>query len=410
MNGYLRRSGSQELDESRPVGGGIRESGSEFLSRGFPTETGAGLEEIVIHDLRFDEGGQADIALESSKGTGATLEVGPLSFQTIVVRLLEEGAVHEVTIGINPEVIEGTDVAPEAVGENLGLLHVGRMMIGHGESVAGGLGVTSGGEIMSEVSVIARDVREPEPPLLAVGLELGFIGQDAGFSPAFLGNNGKLAAFFREEEGGFVTPPGDGVVGDLDLEEIAEGVNDAGCGHGADKGEIEGDGDGGRREFHSVPVEGRLDPALNEADLTGIEDRVEGVFAGEGDVDFVSAAEIPFGSVAIAAKTESITQMFKDAHIGAALGADHLGVFPGFGRTLGDKLASADGILAPVALEAGIGIPAKAMDLSTATGTTDIGRRTRHNMLLSGFWGVNVEKPYDYHNPLTRKELRTQQP
>jgi hypothetical protein len=398
------------MEEPCPVGGGIGESDSKLLSGCFPTEAGAGLEEIVIHDLRFDEGGQADVALESSKGTGSALEVGPLSFEAVVVGFFKEGAVDEVAIGVDAEVVEGADVAPEAVGENFGLLHVGRMMVSHGEGVAGGLGIASGGEVMSEVSVIARDVGEPEPALVAVGLELGFVSENPGFTPGFLGDNGEFGAFFREEECGFVSPPGDGVVGDFDLVEIAKSLNDAGCWHGAEKGEVEGNGDSGRREFHSIPVENRLDFSLDQADLAGLEHRIEGLFTGERDIDFVGTPAIALGSVAITSKTQSIAQMLEDAHIGTTLGADDFGVFPRPRRALGDKLAPAGGVLAPVALEAGVGVPAESKDLSTATGTTDIGRRTRHNMLLSGFWGVKAEKPYDYHNPLTRKELSDQQP
>jgi len=367
----------------------------------------------MIKDLTFGEGGQAEIAFESSEGPGAGLEIGPLSFQAVVVGLLEERLDDAMTVFGDTDILQGTDVAPQAIGENLGLFHLWGMVQSHEEGIARGLRVAPRGEVMSEVDIVSGDIGQPEPSFVSPTLELSFIGEDAGFSAPFFGDDGEGSAFFSKEEGGLVTPSGDGVVGDVDAEDIVKSGDDSGSGHGTEEGEIESECDRGGREFHFAPVEHGVDFPSDESDLLGFEDGVEGVPSGEGDVDFVSTFPFPFGVVAIASETESVTQVFEDGHVGAAFGTDDFGIFADAWGSSRDELMAAGGVFATVSLGLGLRIATIAVDVSAAAGTTDIGRRVgsgRHDDLLSckGVKGVRYrmilatschERSYEFNNP-----------
>ena len=103
-------------------------------------------------------------------------------------------------------------------------------MVGHGEGVAGGAGVASGGEVVGEVGVVTGEAGKSEPAFVAAHFELGFVGEDSRLSAPFPGGDGELSTGVGQEEGGLVASSGDGVVGDGDAVEVAEGGHDGGGG------------------------------------------------------------------------------------------------------------------------------------------------------------------------------------
>jgi len=405
MNGYLSCSGSQESREPHPVGRCVGQWDAEFLSGSLAFEAGAGVEEVVVDDLGLNEGDETQVAFESTEGPGATLEVGPFTFKGVVVDVFEEGLIDEVAMFLDAEVAESANIAPEPVCEHIGLLHVGRMMVSHGEGVTRRLGIAPRGDVVSEVGIIARDVGEPEPAFLAVAFELGLVGEDSGFSPGFLGNHSELSALLSEKKGRLMTPSGDGVMGDLDPIEFEERLHDPGSRHGLEEREVKGNRDGGGGEFHLVPMEDGLNDPLDDPDILGFEDQVKGLLAGQGDVDFVSASAVSLGAITVAPEAKGVTENLEDSHVGTALGTDHFGILPRPLGPSGNELAPTVRILASIALQVRNGIAPEAMNWTTTAGTLDLVGNRNHDVLLSGFGGVKVEEPYVYHNPLTRKEL-----
>ena len=355
-----------------------------MLVRRQAAEMRAGLEGVVIDDLSFDESHLAEIGLEASERSGADVEVGPFALEGVVVGLLEEGLVDEMFVGRDIKIAQSADVAPEAVGEEVGLLPLGREAIGHGQGVAGSLGIAARGEVSSEDQVVVTAVGHPEPAFVASNLALGLIEEEARLSPVFLGDLEELGAFLREEEGGLVAPAGDGVVGDRELIDIAQRGDDRRRGLSAEEGEVERQGGGGGRELHAVPVEGGEDLALDEADLPGIGHRVERLLPGQGDVDLVGASFVAARLIAVAAKAQGVGEDLEDAHARAALRAHHLRVLARPGRFLGDELSAARRIPAPVALKARGRVFAEPIQIAAATSrTTHVTCRCNHNLLLS---------------------------
>ena len=387
VHGFLVCLRSQESREPHPVVGGIGELDSQGLGRSEASEAGAGFKEIMIDNLGFGEGGQTEVAFETSEGSGSGFEKGPFAFELVVVGVFEEGSVDQMAFWLDAEILECADIAPQSVGKDLGLLHLWRGMIGHGEGVAGGLSVASGGEIVAEVRIVSGDISEPKPSFFSSAFEAGLVSEDTWFSPAFLGHDGEWCAFVGEEKSGFMTPSGDGVVGDLDLEEVSKCFDNARSGHGLEEGEIEGESDGGGGEFHFVPVKERLDFALDETDLFGFKNKIESFLSGQGDVDFMGAFAIALGIVPVTPESQGVAEMFENAHVRATFGAKDFGVFSLAGGAAWDKLAVAARVFAPIALHLPTRIETESMDVSATAGTADIKRRfacTGHDKLLSG--------------------------
>ena len=375
---------SQETTEEHPVRWGFGQLDSQRFGGGDAFEFGTGLKEVVVDDLAFHEGRQSQVTLEAAEGSGSGFEVGPFSFQGVVVGILKERFVDQVLFGVEAEVLEGADVAPESVGEDFGFSHVWGGVIGHGEGVARGLGVASGGEVVTEVGVVARDVDEPEPSFSPHALELGFVGEESGFSATFFGDDGELAAFVSQQESGLVTPARDGVMGYLDAIEVAEGVGHGGGGHGAEEGEVEGQSDGGGGELHPVPMKKERDLSTDEADVLGVHHQVERCGAGQGDVDLVSAASMALGVMPVAAESQGIAEVLEDAHGRATFGASDLRILPDSAWAVGDKLSPTSEVLAAVPLQPPVRVTTEAIDLPATPGTPNVNTTFRHTNLLSG--------------------------
>jgi hypothetical protein len=374
---------SQETTKQHPVGWGFGQRDSQRFCGRDAFEFGTGFKDVVVDDLSFDERGQSQVTFETAEGSGSGFEIGPFSFEGVVVGVLEERFVDQVLFGVDAEVLEGADVTPESVGEDVGFAHFGGGVIGHGEGVACGLGVASGGEVVTEVGVISRDIDEPEPAFFAHALELGFVGEESGFSAAFFGDDGQLAAFVGQQEGGFVTPACDGVVGDLEAIEVAESVGDGRGGHGAEEREVEGQGDGGGRELHPVPMEKELDLATDEADVFRVHHEVEGFIPGQGDVDLVRAAMVSFCVMPVAAESQGIAEVLEDAHGRATFGANDLRILRDSAWAVRDKLSPTSGGFAAIPLQPPVRITTEAIDLPAAPGTPNIQATFRHTNLLS---------------------------
>lgn len=374
---------SQETTEQHPVRRRFGQLDSQRFCGSDAFEFGTGFKDVVVDDLSLDEGGQSQVTLEASEGSGSGFEVGPLALQGVVVGVLEERFVDQVLFGVDADVLEGADVTPETVGEDFGFSHFGGGVIGHGKGVACGLGIPSGGEVVTEVGVVARDVDEPQPPLSSHALELGFVGKESGFSAPFLGDDGELAAFVSQQEGGFVTPACDGVVRDLHVVEVAEGIGHGGGGHGAEEGEVEGEGGGGGRELHPVPMEEELYLSADEADVFGVHHQVEGFGAGQGDVDLVSAAAIPFCVMPVAAESQGIAEVLEDAHVGPAFRTDDLGILADSRWALRNELSPTSKVLAAIPLQPPVRVTTETIDLTATPGTPNINTIFRHTNLLS---------------------------
>lgn len=374
---------SQESTKEHPGRGGLGQLDSQGFCRSDSSQLGAGFEDVVVNDLSFHKGSESEVTFEASEGSSSGFEVGPFSLQGIVVGALEKRFVDQVLFGVDTEVLEGADVTPETVGEDFGFSHLWGGVVGHGEGVAGGLGVTSSGEVVTQVGVVARDVDEPEPSLPPHALELGFIGEESGFSPPFFGDDGQLPALVGQQESGFVTPAGDGVVGHLDLVQVAEGVHDRWGGHGAEEGEVEGQCYCRRREFHPIPVEDPLYLSADEADVFGVHHQVEGFIPGQGNVDLVSAAAVPLCVMPVAAESQGVTEVLEDTHPRAAFGANHLGVLADSGWAVRDELSPTVGVFTAITLQTPMGVSPEAVDTASAPGTPNIMTRVGHINLLS---------------------------
>lgn len=327
---------------------------------------GARFKEVVVDDLSFSEGSETEVALETAEGPGTAFKVRPFAFESVVVGSFEEGLVDEMAAGVDAEVRESAEVAPEAVGEDLSLSEVRRRVKGHGKSITSSLGVTALGEVVAEIEIIARKVVEPEPALLASDLEAGFISEDARLSARFFRAYGEGSAVLGQKESGFVRPTGNGIMRDSDVVDIVHGSDHGRGRQSAEEREVENEGRAGRRESHLVPVEEELDFPANETDLFRIGHHVKGVLTWQRDIDLVGAAAFSFGHVAITAEAQGIAEVFKDAHVRAAVGADDRGVCTSSWRLARNKLASAERVFAPVALHGRSRIKAKAMDITAA--------------------------------------------
>lgn len=97
--------------------------------------------------------------------------------------------------------------------------------------------------------------------------------------------HGERSEVLMEVEGELVAPACDGVVGDMDVVELVEDVNDHWCWQRVNNEEIGDEGDDGAREVHFVPVEGDGQGDVVET-LDGIGGDVEGA-AGKREIDFM---------------------------------------------------------------------------------------------------------------------------
>jgi len=105
-------------------------------------------------------------------------------------------------------------------------------------------------------------------------------------------------------EAELVRPTSDGVVRDVDIEELLEYVNDYGCRQRVNNEEVSDERDDGFRELHFVPVEGD-----GQVDVIKTLDGIGGDLkssARQGNVDLVRAFEIALGLVTIAAKAVAV--------------------------------------------------------------------------------------------------------
>lgn len=398
---------SQKAHELEPVVGRLRDRDAQRLVGRLPVEMGTGLEDIMIGDLGFNEGHLSEVALESAEGSGTGVEVGPFAFEGVVVGILEEGFVDEMLLGIDLEIAEGTAVTPQAVGEDLGVFPRGREGERHGEGIAGGLGVTARGEVAPQVEVISAAVGHPKPAFVPADLSLGFVDVESGFSSFLLRDFEQLVTRIGEQESRLVTPSRDGVMGDGELIEIAQGGHDGRSGHGPEEGEVERQGDGGRSEFHARPVKRGDDAVVDEAHLARFGDEVKRVLARERDVDLVGAIAFAASGVAVTAEAQAIREDFEDAHVGPTLGADELGILSRSWGSSGHELAATG--LAPQALQARPGVLPEPVEIGTTTPRTTDGISTFiHPNLLSNrvsglrtamiAEGPRLERSYNINN------------
>lgn len=403
MDVILHYSRSQETHKTHPVGRSNWENDSHRLSRRNTTETSAGFEEVVIDYLRFGEGGETEVAFEASEGSCSGFEVRPFSFQAVVVRELKERLVNEVFVGFDAEVAESAYITPETVGEDFSGLHMRRSGIGHGEGVSRALRIAPRGEVMPEVGVVSRDVVEPEPSFVPAAFELSFVCEDSWFSPSLFRGESKFAALIGEEEGGFVGPTRDRVVGDFDAVQVNEDSDDRRRRQGAEEGEVDSDSDSGGGEIHFVPVEEGLKFSLYKANLFWVSDSMDRVSARERDIDFVRAPALALGVMPVAAEAERVGEVFEDAHTGTALRADDFWVFSDSGRTTWDELVTAVRIFAAVSLRIGFGFEPEAVGIAAAARARRIESFVTHKNLLSG---CKVEEHYESHNPISEGRLQ----
>jgi hypothetical protein len=361
----LQKLRRQQVRETKPIGRGLRQGQTEGLSGSLALEATAGLEQVVIKDLSLDKGGQTEVAFEAAERARARFEVRPFPLQAVVIGFFKEGQIDSMGVGQDLQVTQGTGITPQAVGEDFGVFQLGTAVIGHRQSIACGLSVTTGREVVAQIKIVAGQIGQPKPPFMAPAAKLSFIGQQARF-PADLGRQGE-GALVGQQKGGLVAPAGNSVMRDLDAEQVLQGGHDRRSWQGPQKGEVESQRYRGWREAHARPTEDRLNLAGNEADLLGVDHRVEARLAGPGQVDFVSAMAVSAGAIAITAKAPAIGQNLENAHGGTTAGAVDLRILAGARMTAQHKLTMTGDTLTAIALQPAGRIVPKAMDRTAAT-------------------------------------------
>jgi len=246
---------------------------------------------------------------------------------------------------------------------------MGRGSISEGEGISGCLALASGREVVSEVGIVARDVGEPEPSFLAAPFELGFAGEDSGLSPALLGQEAEFVTLIGQEEGGLAAPSGDRVVGNVYPVEVTKRGDHRGGRHRTEEGEVKCQGHSGRRELHFAPMENRLEFPFDQTNLFGVGDQVEGILARHRGVDLVSTLPIPFGPMAVALEPEDVAEVFEDARIGSALGADDPGILAVSGRVTRRELVPTVQVFATESPKPPARILIESVNLVAAAGT-----------------------------------------
>lgn len=241
----------------------------------------------MIEDLSFDKGHLSDVAFESPEGLCADVEVGPFSFERVVVWGFEEGDVTDMFRIIDVEISHGRRIAPESIREELGSLECWGEVVCHGDKIASTFGGATFGEISSEHKVVFSAVAHPEPPLLSTDAALGLIGIESRLSSWFLRYVSEPSGFLRDQKCGLVMPSGDGIMRDVDAVDIPESACDLSGGHCFTEGVVEGERDRCGSEAHAVPMEDGIDCIGDEFDFIGLKDEFEVGRTIEGEVDLM---------------------------------------------------------------------------------------------------------------------------
>lgn len=263
-------------------------------------------EVVVSISARCDKGPEAEVTFEAAERSGSGFEVRPLTFEAVVVNEdFRAGLPTDVTdmefFSVVAEVVEGAGIGMKPIGDDVGLEQGGGVFEGDVKSAAGIFGASSWGDEPCLQGVKARVFTGPKPAFLAHYTELGFIDEEALTIGIRYGERSEVLMKIEAE---LVRPTGDGVVGDWDVEELLEDVNDRRGRQRVDNEEVSDEREDRFRELHSVPVEG--DGQVKTLDAI---DRIGGDLEGTArkrEVDFVRALEIAVSIVAIATKAVAV--------------------------------------------------------------------------------------------------------
>ncbi len=253
-----------------------------------------------------DKAPQAQITFESAIGGGRGFEVGPLSFQTVVVELCERiiipADVADMTFfGFISQVIQSGWIAMQPIGNHVCLPEGRGVGKGDVQGAAGILGGTSGREEPGLDGIEFGVFSGPDPSFLTSDTELGLIGEEPLMRAEGYLQGSEIS---MEVQGHLVRPSGDGVMGDVYAKELLEDLNDLGGGDGMDYDEVGCQGQGVFGEVHFVP--GKGDGQMVSIDsLDGVGGDVEDL-SGQRDIDLVGALSFSLGVVSVAAESISV--------------------------------------------------------------------------------------------------------
>ena len=165
-----------------------------------------------------------------------------------------------------------------------------------------------------------------------------------------MGAEGDLqgSEILMEVQSDLVIPSGDGVVRDIYTIELFHDLSYLRSGSGVDHGKVGDQGQGVLGEVHFVPGE-RDSQLVNINGLNGVSGDMED-FSGQRHIDLVGALSFSLGGVPVASEPVAVGEMFEDGHVGAAFRADMGGILFWFSNSARDKLMSAVGIFASIAL------------------------------------------------------------
>jgi hypothetical protein len=123
---------------------------------------------------------------------------------------------------------------------------------------------------------------------------------------------------------GFMCPSCNGVVRDIDIKNGIHNINDFRSRQRFKHSKIEGKRDSGLREIHFIPGERNGQIKLNS--FKGVIRDVKRA-SWEREIDFMIAFIVVIFLIIVTAESESIGEVFKDMHAGAAFGTENFGFF-----------------------------------------------------------------------------------